>query len=146
MNETEEWRVIPSVPGLLASSHGRIWCEPVIVQMPRGGEATKHFKPWPGAWQRGTGQQGGRFSIFFRGKTYKVARLICEAFHGGPPNKRSVCMHLNEDTRDNRASNLAWGTQKENLNAPGFIAYCRKRVGDENPYVKGRKRRQHTSC
>jgi len=69
----------------------------------------------------------GRMIFVFQGKTYKVHRLVCEAFHGPAP-EGAVCMHVNEDYRDNRASNLRWGTQKENLNAPGFIQHCRTRV------------------
>lgn len=46
-------------------------------------------------------------------------------------------MHLNENAADNRPGNLAWGTQKENLNAPGFIAYCKRRTGNDNPHRKG---------
>ncbi len=85
---------------------------------------------------------GSRFVWCFRRKNHKVARLICEAFHGAPPASHAVCMHLNEDARDNRASNLAWGTQKQNLNFPGFLAYCRSRTGENNPHVKGRAKRR----
>lgn len=53
--------------------------------------------------------------------------MVCEAFHGVQPHPypQSVCMHLDENSRNNRPENLAWGSQKENLNAPGFVAYCR---------------------
>jgi hypothetical protein len=50
-------------------------------------------------------------------------------------------MHVNENSADNRATNLAWGTQKENLNAPGFIEYCEARTGEHSPHVKGLLRR-----
>lgn len=82
---------------------------------------------------------GERFIYQIRGKTYKVARLICEAFNGTPTDERNVCMHLDENSRNNTPANLAWGTQKENLNAPGFIKYCKNRTGENNPFVKGRK-------
>lgn len=36
-------------------------------------------------------------------------------------------MHLDEDNGNNRPGNLAWGTQQQNLNAPGFKQYCRER-------------------
>lgn len=46
-------------------------------------------------------------------------------------------MHINEDPLDNRPENLRWGTQKENLNAPGFIEYakrvCRTKMRGESP-------------
>jgi hypothetical protein len=82
---------------------------------------------------------GTRFVYARRGhKTLRVARLVCEAFHGPAPADLPVCMHLNENSRDNTPSNLQWGTQRENLNAPGFIEYCRSRVGDKNPVIKAR--------
>lgn len=46
-------------------------------------------------------------------KRYKVHRLVCEAFHGAPPNEREVG-HLNGSPADNRASNLAWVSRSEN--------------------------------
>jgi hypothetical protein len=74
-----------------------------------------------------------------RGKTYKVARLVCEAFNGPSSEEKNVCMHLDENSGNNSLDNLAWGTQKENLNAPGFIAYCHTRTGEDSPVLKGRK-------
>lgn len=124
---------IPSLPGYLACDDGRIMCVPYKKQMPNGAIRTYGGgKPTRGVWK------GGRFCIYYRGKNYKVARLICEAFHGPSPDG-AVCMHLNEDASDNRPENLAWGTQKENLNAPGFIEYCKSRVGDNSPVRKGRR-------
>jgi hypothetical protein len=94
-----------------------------------GGEPT--FGQW----------DGSRFIYPRRGyKTLKVARLVCEAFHGPSPADKPVCMHLDENARNNRPENLAWGTQKENLNAPGFLAYCRGRVGELSPTVKARNK------
>jgi len=48
-------------------------------------------------------------------------------------------MHLNDDQTDNRPENLKWGTQRENLNTPSFISYCRSRTGGNNPFIKGRR-------
>jgi hypothetical protein len=50
-------------------------------------------------------------------------------------------MHLDENAANNRADNLAWGTQRENLNAPGFLEYCRGRTGDRHPVAVGKRRR-----
>lgn len=94
--------------------------------------------PWLGALD------GERYTVYFRGKNYKVARLVCEAFKGPAPPDRRVCMHLDENSRNNKPENLAWGTQKENLNAPGFLSYCRGRTGENNPHIKGRRRKAET--
>jgi hypothetical protein len=65
--------------------------------------------------------------------------LVCEAFHGPPPEGKPVVIHKDEDAHNNTPENLKWGTQKENLNAPGFIEHCKSRTGENNPYVKGRR-------
>lgn len=49
-------------------------------------------------------------------------------------------MHMDENSRNNVPSNLKWGTQKENLSAPGFIEYCRSRTGDNSPIAKAKKK------
>lgn len=103
---------------------------PYSAEMPYGGPRTYGGQPTKGQWD------GKRFLYRLRGRTYKAHRLVCEAFNGQPP-EGAVCMHLNEDASDNRPENLAWGTQKENLNAPGFLAYCRSRIGKESPVIKG---------
>jgi hypothetical protein len=51
----------------------------------------------------------------------KVHQLVCEAFHGPKPFDRAVVIHRDEDALNNKPCNLKWGTQKENLNAPGFL-------------------------
>jgi hypothetical protein len=67
--------------------------------------------------------------------------MVCEAFHGTPPEGKNYCLHIDENSRNNRPENLKWGTQKENLNAPGFLAYCRGRVGENSPYTKGKAKK-----
>ncbi len=49
--------------------------------------------------------------------------------------------HLDENAANNRANNLKWGTQKENLNAPGFLEYCKNRTGEQSPWTKGQKKK-----
>jgi hypothetical protein len=68
----------------------------------------------------------------------KVHRLVCEAFHGPQPQDKPVVIHIDEDATNNRQENLRWGTQKENLNSPKFIAYCKSRTGKNNPAYKGK--------
>lgn len=117
----EVWKPIPSLPEYLASSEGRIMRVPYVAAMPHGGPRTYGGEPTPGVLA------DGRYRFHYKGKNYKVHRLICEAFAGPAPFPGAVCMHLNEDPTDNRPENLQWGTQKENLAAPGFRAYLRRR-------------------
>jgi len=130
----EIWRLVPSVPGLLASSRGRVMVIPHIGKMPHGGP--KHY----GGYARKGCWDGDRYILQWKDKTHKVARLVCEAFNGPAPADKPVCMHLDENSKNNYPENLRWGTQKENLNAPGFIAYCHGRTGDNSPTIKARKR------
>lgn len=101
--------------------------------MPYGGERQYGGEPTFGQWD------GQRFIYPLDGKSHKVARLVCEAFNGPAP-EGMVCMHLDENARNNVPDNLEWGTQKQNLNAPGFIEYCRSRTGENSPTVKARRR------
>lgn len=48
-------------------------------------------------------------------KTYRVNRLVANAFLPNPLNLPDVC-HRNEDKLDNRLVNLKWGSHKENVN------------------------------
>lgn len=84
----------------------------------------------------------GRCIYNYRRITYKVHQLVCRTFNGPPPFPEAVVMHIDEDFQNNRPGNLLWGTQKENLNAPKFLRYCRGRVGTDNPFVKGIKRKK----
>ena len=130
MPSDEVWRVISSLPGLVASSEGRLMVVPYFAPMPNGGVRQYGGEPTFGQWD------GERYIYPFNGHTYKVAKLVCEAFNGTRPLIHAVCMHKDENSRNNRPGNLEWGTQKENLNAPGFIAYCRSRTGENSPTAK----------
>jgi HNH endonuclease len=132
----EVWRDVPSVPGILASSEGRIMHTPHREPLPRGGERPYGGTPTFGAWNK----QDSRFIAVIRSKTYKIARLVAEAFHGPPPFDDAVAMHVDENAANNRPTNIRWGTQKENLNCEGFLAYCRGRTGENSPAAKRRQK------
>jgi hypothetical protein len=138
MTTREIWRSVPSVDGILVSNHGRVMLAPLKASGPRAGHKQYGGIPTQGGWD------GARYIWRANGRTYKVARLVCEAFNGPPP-LGAVCMHLDENSRNNTPANLKWGTQKQNLNAPGFLEYCRGRVGENSPIVKGRRKREQAA-
>lgn len=126
----EIWKVVPSAPWFLASSEGRVMVAPYQAEMPNGGLRQYGGQPHFGVWNK----QDGRFITVHKGRTYKIAALICEAFHGAKPTASSVCMHLDENAANNRPDNLSWGTQKENLNAPRFREYLTLKHGESHPF------------
>ena len=134
--------MVPSEPWCLASSEGRITVAPYLAEMPHGGTRQYGGEPHFGVWSKSE----ARFITGYKGRTYKVARLVCEAFNGMAPADESVCMHKDENAANNRPYNLVWGTQKENLNAPGFLEYCRGRTGPNSPTIKGRALKEGTNA
>jgi hypothetical protein len=131
----EVWRVVPSELWCMASSDGRIMVAPYEGAMPNGRGVRQYGgQPHFGVWNK----SDGRFITVYKNKTYKVHRLVCEAFHGPAPDNARYCLHIDENAANNSPDNLKWGTQKENLNAPAFLEYCKARTGDDNPWVKGR--------
>ena len=62
---------------------------------------------------KGSYDKDGYLSVSIRGKTCRIHRLVCEAFHPNPEHKPQV-NHLNNHRDDNRASNLEWVTNSEN--------------------------------
>lgn len=125
----EFWKPVPSLPGVMASSEGRLLFPPRYAPLPNGGYRLYGPEPINGSVTRASGTAShsyrGCYNKFFG--NIKVHRAVCEAFHGPPPFAGAVVIHKDEDAHNNRPGNLRWGTQKENLNMPKFIAYCRAR-------------------
>jgi hypothetical protein len=123
---------IPSIPGAYANSLGQIKLPESKAKMPHGG--IRHYKT---NWVKGTKRKSQKsakheyYGTLYRGKNYKVHRLICEAFHGPPPFDGAIVLHLDEDATNNRPENLKWGTMKENMNMPKVKAYHKKVCRDK---------------
>lgn len=134
----EKWLPVPSKPEIMVSSLGRIKLPDREMPMPRGGIRTYTPKPTYGvtlkASKTARHTYKGLYNKFFG--NLKVHRLVCEAFHGPPPEGKTYVLHLDEDAHNNKPENLRWGSQKENLNAPGFIEYCKGRTGENSPMKK----------
>jgi hypothetical protein len=141
--ENEEWRLVPSKPEILVSNFGRVLFPERRAAMPMGN--IRLYKPKPSfgiktkACKTARHEYMGVYNRFFG--NLKVHRLVCEAFHGPAPEGKNVVLHLDEDATNNKPENLRWGTQKENLNMPKFIEYCKGRIGEDSPSVKGRKKK-----
>lgn len=136
------WKPVPSLPGVRANNLGQILLPETKAQMPNGGTRAYKTKPRLGSIAKAR-PDGGHKRRIIQTRAYgtiKVHRAVCEAFHGPPPFPEAVVIHRNEDSTDNRPKNLKWGTQKENLNAPGFIAYCKSRTGENSPTAKNRRK------
>lgn len=134
---------MPYLDGVMASSWGRIVLPPRTVPMPNGGMRLHTPKPTYGVLQRSskTAKHVYRGYVSRYYGNIKIHQAVCEAFHGPKPQPNFVVIHLDEDATNNRPENLKWGTQKENLNMPKIKEYHRSRVGENNPYKKGRAKR-----
>ncbi len=127
-HEVEEWRPVPTLQHIEASSLGRIrYVGPKRQKIGAG-----HVYP-----QRSNENgykvadvpcldSGGRTTY----RTMKAHRLVAMAFHGPEPlsNRRMVVGHLDDDRTNNRPDNLRWMTQRDNLNAPGCKAKLRAKT------------------
>lgn len=139
----EIWKPVPSREGVQASNLGRVLLPVREYQMPHGGMRKTNPKPVFGTRTKAS-KEARHVYMGMANRilgNMKIHRLVCEAFHGPPPFPKAVVIHLDEDATNNRAENLKWGTQKENLNMPGFKAYCRSRTGDSSPRVKGERKK-----
>lgn len=112
----EIWRDSPSAEGAQVSSLGRFMVKPYHAEMPYGGSRLYGGFAWYGTIARDASRP--RFITRHRGKTFKIHRLVCEAFHGAPPFDNADVLHLNGNTLENRDSNLRWATRAEVLAQP----------------------------
>lgn len=129
----EEWRPVPTIPQIEASSLGRLR----YIGPPRRRMHPGHIIP-----QQTDALGYKRASIPLlgdgpaRSKSSSVHRLVALAFHGLPPqsDERIVVGHLDDAPSNNIPSNLRWMTQRENCNAPGCKEKQRRNNrGPNNP-------------
>lgn len=141
---TEIWKRVPSEPGVMASSWGRILQAPGHAPLPNGGFRLYTPQPRYGNISKSRKDASHEYRNVMvrrwgdgpRQHPRKVHQLVCEAFHGPKPFPQAVVLHLDEDAHNNRPENLRWGTQKENLNMPKFREYARSRLGENSPRAK----------
>lgn len=112
------WRPVLGYEGFYVSGHGQV----------RSLKMGKALKPWL--------SHRGYPLVHLGGKARFVHSLMLEAFHGPRPSPRHLSRHLNDIKIDNRISNLAWGTKRDNgldasRNGIGNIAKTHCPVGHE---------------
>jgi transposase len=117
-----EYRDIPGFIGYRAGADGSIWsCWSL------GKKAVLNYR-----WRqlRTSSDKTGRLQVGLKvastKKTFRVHRLVLEAFRGSCPDGREAC-HGNNNPSDNRIDNLRWGTREENL--ADFLTDTEKRAG-----------------
>jgi hypothetical protein len=76
----EVWRDVPSVPGVLVSSEGRVMHTPHREPAPHGATRPYGGTPHFGVWNK----QDARFILLIRGKTHKVLDWWPKLFMGRP--------------------------------------------------------------
>jgi hypothetical protein len=97
---SEVWIPIPNHPNYEISSLGRV----------RRGEYIKSLIPDRNGYHR--------VSLTTNGieKLYRVARLVCEAFHGPPPTNQHWALHRDDNNTNDQKDNLYWGIAQDNSN------------------------------
>ena len=110
---TEEWRDVPGYEGMYqVSDLGRVRSLDRVVGHRYGG--TRRMK---GRVLRQVPNQGGYLQVFLsrdsKPRNFAVHRLVAEAFIGPCPKHHEV-LHGAKGQRCNKASNLRYGTSKEN--------------------------------
>jgi hypothetical protein len=93
----EKWRLIPGWPDIYeVSNFGRV-CEDRYLVLPFPSDI--------------------RYTRLFDGtesKRVSVASLVLRAFVGPPPTATSLARHLDDDPTNNKLSNVAWGSKRDN--------------------------------
>jgi hypothetical protein len=111
-----EWRTLEWLPGYEVSEDGDIW---------------NGFRLLSGCLQ----SDGYRIYKLTRAETgkkvYKAHRLVCEAWHGPPPDGRGCVAHNDGDPNNNHHSNLRWASHQENVR--DRVAHGTDASGERNP-------------
>ena len=132
----EIWKAIPGYETHYeASSCGRVRSkERVVFDIKDGQKRRRVFKPR--ILSPNISAKHGRPSVMLsvQGETKRIliARLVCLAFHGLPPEGKTNVLHHNDEGMDNVPENLRWGTLKENA------ADMRRNLGYWPSYIDGR--------
>jgi hypothetical protein len=112
--EAVEYRDIPGFPGYRVGSDGSVWS--CLKRVYATGVRGVRFVPgdeWVRKDER-VGDTSGHLVASIRNRGHYVHRLVLLAFVGPCPDGME-CRHLDDDPRNNRLSNLCWGTREQNI-------------------------------
>lgn len=106
---SEQWVLVNGVPDYEVSSEGRV----------RRRDTGRILKLTPNWRKRGEGAYlrvsvGRRPGAKQRQESRHVHKLVAEHFLPPRPSPAHMVRHLDDDWRNNRAVNLAWGTAQDN--------------------------------
>lgn len=121
----EIWKPIKGYEGYYeASNMGNIRSVDRIILSTANILHTEHTQLRKGRLlKQGNGRKGYKLVVLQRDgkkKTFYAHRIIAITFIENPENKPCID-HINGDHTDNRAENLRWCTQKENINNPNTL-------------------------
>ncbi|MCZ8180243.1 MAG: HNH endonuclease [Rhizobium sp.] len=141
-HEVEEWRPVPTLQHIEASSLGRIrYVGPKRRRIDTGHilaqRTNKHGYKMANV---PVFEEGGRVAY----KTRQIHRLVTLAFHGLAPEWAELVEHRDDCKTNNVPDNLFWSTHKANLNRPGFIAKQRAAKRGANHPFYGKPRSPET--
>lgn len=87
-----------------------------VLGIPVKPDGTVYIPTWrhKGRWTKGSRDRKGYFRIKYRGKLYRVHRLVLETFVGFAPDGKTEVDHIDRNPANNHVSNLRWVSRTEN--------------------------------
>lgn len=156
LNSVEEWRPVPGYEGLYEVSFDGEIRSLDRVTVSKVGISRKFHGKTLAPREDADGYLEVNLYRGSKGKTAKVHRVVCEAFHG-VPSEGEVSLHYDDDPANNRADNLRWGTMSDNMydmvrNGNHLVAnqvLCRRKIhplGGENSFRHAKDKGIRSNC